>query len=78
MDTLIAAVPVAVPGAVPGEPLTDGAPRQYQFSADSPFAPAWADGPGGNAGSGMGAARGTPRQGFPRCKFWVLGSGFWV
>jgi coiled-coil and C2 domain-containing protein 2A len=40
--SLVAAVPVAAPGAAAGEPFADTAPRQYQFSADSPFTPAWA------------------------------------
>ena len=42
VDTHLASVPVAVPGSAPGEPLADAAPRQYQFSADSPFTPNWA------------------------------------
>ena len=41
LDTFIAAVPVVVPGAAPGEPLADSAPRQYQFSAEEPFTPLW-------------------------------------
>ena len=41
VDTFLAVVPIAVPGSDPGEPLQDAAPRQYQFSAESPHAPAW-------------------------------------
>lgn len=41
LDTFVAAVPVAVPGAAAGEPLADAAPRQYQFSAEEPFTPLW-------------------------------------
>ena len=43
VDALVAAVPVAIPGASPDEPLADAHPRQYQFSAEEPFAPKWSN-----------------------------------
>ena len=41
MDTKIAAVPVALPGAELDAPTADPHAKQYQFSAESPFNPAW-------------------------------------
>ena len=60
MDTFIAAIPVALPGASADEPLADAVPRQYQFSAESPFTPSWEQPGGGARAAGVVVGKHAP------------------
>ena len=62
MDTFIAAIPVALPGASANEPLADAVPRQYQFSAESPFTPSWEQ-PGEERAAGVVVGKHAPSIG---------------
>ena len=62
MDTFIAAIPVALPGASADEPLADAVPRQYQFSAESPFTPSWEQ-PGEERAAGVVVGKHAPSIG---------------